>query len=107
MYSNIVKAVAAWWALARPTGADHVPTQYQQPSYSDGGGPGGQNTYTPTQFGHADAPYHASPEDDEMSAVLDLSLVVIPVLVVVGMALLFPTTTKVSVRKRREVQGKI
>jgi hypothetical protein len=91
MYSNIVIAVVTWSALARPLGADRVAANYQQP---EGSAP---NTYTATQF--------SSYGEDE-SFPFDLSLMVIPVLVVVGMALLFPTTTKVTARRRREVQGK-
>jgi len=54
----------------------------------------------PAEEGLADGPAPSG------SRPFDVTLLVVPVLVVLGVALLFPTTTRVAARRRREVGGR-
>ena len=45
-------------------------------------------------------------EEDSQLNPFDLSLIVIPILIIAGVSLLFPSITTVTTRKRRNVAGK-
>ena len=61
-------------------------------TYSSENGPLGESTY--------------STETDSPASSIDFSLIVIPLLIVVGISLLFPNITNVTTRKRRYAGGK-
>ena len=61
------------------------------------------SSYSPSSNSYGET---TSYEEESQLNPFDLSLIVIPILIVAGFSLLFPTTTNVTTRKRRNTLGK-
>jgi hypothetical protein len=76
-------------------------TGYEQPAAAGYEQPYDQSYAAPTSYGQGyDAPVAAAP-----AAGPNLGLIIIPLLIVAGLALLFPSTTLVTVRRKRDTEG--
>ena len=76
-------------------------TGYEQPAagYEQ---PYDQSYAAPTSYGQS---YDAAPAAAAPAAGPNLGLIIIPLLIVAGLALLFPATTIVPVRRKRDTEG--
>lgn len=82
-------------AYAAPsTGYEQPAAGYEQP-YD-------QSYAAPTSYGQS---YDAAPVAAAPAAGPNLGLIIIPLLIVAGLALLFPSTTLVTVRRKRDTEG--
>lgn len=81
----------------QPSAGYGAPSGYEQPSYESGYGASGYSSG-----------YGVAAEDN---GGIDLTLLLIPILIIAGLALLFPTTTTVPVtgpgRRRRDVDDEV
>jgi len=122
----LVIAVCIGSALARPDGAGHhghhdhsqaaaaPATGYQQPAtgysepasgYEQSSGYAAPSGYDQQSYdsGYGATGYSSGYGVAEESSGLDLNMLIIPMLIIAGLALLFPSVTTVAVRKKRDV----
>jgi len=114
MYSKIVCGLAlAYGASAFPDGAHgghHAaadPSGYNVPAAQPSSGyetPAAQPSYPASAYEEpASYDYGSSPGYGAEEAPFDISTLIIPLLIIAGLSLLFPTITTVSVRKKRDI----
>jgi len=75
---------------------------YGEPASGYGQPQTGYGAPSASGSGYADQGFETAPAE---AGGLDLSTLLIPILIIAGLALLFPSVTSVAVRKRRDVDG--